>query len=373
MSNITIRTVKTSKDKLAFIKLLWKIYKGDEYWVPPLIMDRKKVIDTKHNPFYKHSELELFLAEKGGELVGRIAAIINHNHNKEHNENIGFFGFFESINDQEVANALFDSAKDWLKARGVTAMRGPANPSVNDDWGLLVEGFYASPVVMMPYNPRYYIPLYENYGLKKIKDLYAYLVNKYTVMSDKMLRVAEAVKGREGLTFRTINMRDFKNEVRRIQEIYNKAWMYNWGAVPMTDEEFNYLANDLKQVVVPELVLIAEVKGKPVGFALSLPDFNVVLKKIGNGKLFPFGFLKFLWYKRKINLIRIMVLGVIREYQKRGIDGVLYYETARRGMALGYEFGDASWVLEDNVMMNRSAELLNAQRYKTYRIYEKNL
>jgi GNAT superfamily N-acetyltransferase len=370
MGEIIIRTVKTPKEKMTFIKLPWKIYKGDEYWVPHLIMDRKKVLDTNHHPFYKHSEIELFLAEKGGEVVGRIAAIVNHNHNNEHKENIGFFGFFESINDQEVANSLFDAASKWLKAKGLTDMRGPVNPSVNEDIGLLVDGFYTSPVVMMTYNPRYYVPLLEKYGLKKAKDLYAYLVNVYSVMSDKMVRVAAALKGREGLTFRSLNMKDYDNEIKKIAEIYNKAWFHNWGAVPMTSEEFQYLANDMKQIVRPELVIIAEVKGKPVGFALSLPDVNVALKKIRNGKLFPFGFLKFIWYKRKINMIRILVLGVIREYQKRGIDGVLYYETAKRAMDLGYEFGDASWVLEDNLMMNRSAELLNAQRYKTYRIYE---
>jgi hypothetical protein len=348
---------------------LWKLYAGDPYWVPQLMMDRKKLIDKKKNPFYTHADMELFLAERGGEIVGRIGAIVNHNHNKEHAENIGFFGFFESINDQAVANALFDAAKKYLQSKGVSAMRGPANPSVNDEYGLLVDGFDSSPTVLMPYNPSYYATLLERYGFRKLKDLYAYLLSQDTVYSERFVRFNEIVKQREDLTFRSIDMKHFEEEVDRIKVLYNKAWSRNWGAVPMTDAEFDALAADLKPVVVPELIIIAEAKGKPIGFALSLPDINVAIKYNKNGGLL--GGLYHLYTKKKhIDLVRIIVLGVIPEQLKTGAAGVLFYETAVRAKKLGYHYGEASWVLEDNIMMNRAAEMMNGKRYKTYRIYE---
>jgi hypothetical protein len=369
MESVAVRPVRTKTDETKFIRFLWKLYKDDPLWVPQLMMDRRKLIDKKKNPFYTHADLELFLAERGGEVVGRIGAIVNRNHNKEHSENIGFFGFFESINDQTVANALFDAGKKYLQSKGVTAMRGPANPSVNDEYGLLVDGFDSSPTVLMTYNPSYYATLHENYGFKKLKDLYAYLLSQDTVYSERFIRFNEIVKQREDLKFRTLDMKHFKEEVDRIKVLYNKAWSRNWGAVPMTDAEFDALATDLKPVVVPELIIIAEAKGKPIGFALSLPDINVALKYNKNGGLL--GGLYHLYTKKKhIDLVRIIVLGVIPEQQKTGAAGVLFYETAVRAKRLGYHYGEASWVLEDNIMMNRAAEMMNGKRYKTYRIYE---
>jgi hypothetical protein len=369
MESVAIRPVRTKTDETRFLRFLWKLYAGDPYWVPQLMMDRKKLIDKKKNPFYTHADMELFLAERGGEIVGRIGAIVNHNHNKEHAENIGFFGFFESINDQAVANALFDAAKKYLQSKGVSAMRGPANPSVNDEYGLLVDGFDSSPTVLMPYNPSYYATLLERYGFRKLKDLYAYLLSQDTVYSERFVRFNEIVKQREDLTFRSLDMKHFKEEVNRIKVLYNKAWSRNWGAVPMTDAEFDALATDLKPVVVPELIIIAEAKGKPIGFALSLPDINVALKYNKNGGLL--GGLYHLYTKKKhIDLVRIIVLGVIPEQLKTGAAGVLFYETAVRAKKLGYHYGEASWVLEDNIMMNRAAEMMNGKRYKTYRIYE---
>ncbi|MCL4512278.1 MAG: hypothetical protein M1470_14655 [Bacteroidetes bacterium] len=371
MSAISVEPVRTKKDLMTFIKLPWKIYEKDPYWVPPLLMDRKKLLDTKKNPFYKHSEIELFLAKKDGEIVGRNAAIINHNHNKFHEEEIGFFGFFESINDQQVANALFDASKDWIKKKGFPAMRGPMNPSTNDEVGLLVEGFDSSPIMLMTYNPKYYLNLYDNYGLEKEKDLFAYHVNADKVFTDKLERVARMVTHREGVTFRSINMKELKKEIQLVKEVYNEAWSKNWGFVPMTDEEFDFLAEDLKQVVEPDLAIFAEVKGKPVGFALSLPDINYALKFNKKGHLLP-GVYHLLTKKKQIHWIRIMVLGVIHSYQQTGIAAVLFYETGKRAVKHGYPDGEASWVLEDNLMMNRSAELLNATKYKTYRVYKKD-
>jgi GNAT superfamily N-acetyltransferase len=372
MNNFLIRPVLTSSDKKKFIDFYYSHNANDPYFVPQLRMDREKLIDEKKNPFYKHSTLKLFLAERDGKVIGRIGAITNDNHNKEHNDKVGFWGFFECVNEQAVANALFDAAKEYLKSKGMNAMRGPANPSVNDEYGLLIEGFDSPPVVLMTYNPKYYIDLVEGYGNSKEKDLYAYLLDQNTVYTDKFIRANEIVKQRNSLTFRSINMKDFANEVKRIKVVYNAAWHYNWGAVAMTDEEFDALANDLKMVVEPDLVIIAESKGKMVGFGLSLPDINVRLKENKNGGLLG-GIMRLMVFKKKINLVRIIVLGVLPEFQRSGAAGVLFYETAVRAKRLGYQYGEASWILEDNVMMNRAAETMQGKRYKTYRIYQKEI
>ena len=369
MEGLIVREVSSKHDVNAFIRFLWKIYKNYPAWVPPLMMDRKKLMDREKNPFYAHSDAEFFLAEHEGEVLGRIAAIVNHNHNKEHEENIGFFGFFECINDQSVANALFDKAKEYLSAHGVTAMRGPFNPSVNDEIGLLIEGFDLSPTLMMTYNPPYYAGLIEKYGFKKVKDLYAYLLDQRTVYTDRFNRAYELVKKRQNITFRTFDMKHFKDEVEKVKELYNKAWYRNWSAVPMTDEEFDALGADLKMIIVPELVIVAEKDGKPIGFALSLPDINMALKYNKNGYFLP-GLYHLLTKKKKINLVRIITLGVLPEYLSTGAGGALFYQTAINAKKLGYEFGEASWILEDNDRMTKSAEAMQGKITKRYRIYE---
>ncbi len=372
MSSLSIRPIASKKETEAFIRFAWEIYRDSPAWVPPLLMDRRKLMDRKGNPFYSHSEAEFFLARRDEKIVGRIGAIVNRNHNKEHADKLGFFGFFECIDDQSVATALVQTAREWLRARGMTALRGPASPSVNDEYGLLIDGFQHTPAVLMPYNPPYYARLLEGAGLAKCKDLYAYLMREENVFSPKFARVAELVRKREDLTVRPINMKDFKNEIKLIKGLYNSAWQHNWGAVPMTDDEFNALAKDLKPVVVPELVLIAEHKGVPVGFSLSLPDLNIALKHNKKGRLLP-GLFHLMTRKKEIKLVRIIVLGIIPEKIKSGAGSLLLYETGKRGIEMGYPFGEASWVLEDNVMMNRAAEFMNGEKYKTYRIYEASL
>ncbi|MBI5470782.1 MAG: hypothetical protein HY961_00410 [Ignavibacteriae bacterium] len=369
MSHVTIRPVRTKRDKRTFIKFQWKVYQGIPQWVPPLLLDRRKMLDTKKHPFYKHAEMEMFLAEQDGNVVGRIAAIINDNHNREHNENIGFFGFFECFDDQAVANALFDVAATWLRNKGVTAMRGPVSPSVNDEYGMLIEGFEHPPAILMAYNPPYYQKLVETYGFTKAKDLYSYYVTKDKVFTDKLNRVSEIVRNKSGVVFRSLDMKRFDEEVKTIRELYNKGWSRNWGEVPMTEDEFDYVAADLKAIVDPSVVIIAEVRGKPVGFGMSLPDYNMILKDNKRGWLIP-ALLRILLFKKRIDFVRIVILGVIPEYLNSGIGGVLFYETAVRAVANGYPHGEASWVLEDNVMMNRGAELLMGERWKTYRVYE---
>jgi len=367
-----VRPIATRQDELAFIRFPWSIYRNSPAWVPPLLMDRKKLIDRKKNPFYKHAEAEFFLAERDGEVVGRIGAILNHNHNKEHHENIGFFGFFESVHDQQVANALFDEVRKFLARFNVTALRGPANPSVNDEYGLLVDGFDVTPMLLMPYNPPYYAALIESYGFRKVKDLYAYLLNQDEVYSERLERAVSIVKQRYNIEFRSLNMKKFHEEVERIKVVYNAAWQHNWGEVPMTDEEMDALAADLKAVVVPDLVIIAEYKGKPIGFGLTIPDINMALRYNKRGYLVP-GIWHLLTKKKKINACRIIALGVVPEYLHTGAANVLFYETARRAKRLGYHFGEASWILEDNLQMNRAAEAMRGKITKRYRIYQMEL
>jgi hypothetical protein len=369
MSTIQIQQVVTSADRNQFIKFLWKIYEGNPYWVPPLLMDRRKLMDKKKNPFYQHAEAEFFLAKRNGEVVGRIAGIVNYNHNKEHNETMGFFGFFECIDDQAVANALFDVAKGFVKSKGATAFRGPANPSVNDEYGLLFEGFNERPTVLMTYNPAYYVRLIEQYGFVKAKDLYAYTLSQETVYTERFERANTLVKTRNSLTIRPIDMKHFERDVAIVKQLYNAAWAKNWGAVPMTDAEIDALAKDLKPVLVPDLILFAESKGKPIGFGLSLPDINVPLWYNRKGRLLP-GLFQLYLRKKEINLVRVVVLGVLPEYLNTGAAGVLFYETAVRAKKLGYKYGEASWILEDNVRMVKSAEAMQGKITRRYRIYE---
>lgn len=372
MAEVSTRAVSTPRDMKRFIKFQWVPYKDNPVWVAPLLMDRRKLLDRKKNPFFKHSEAEFFLAERDGAIVGRIAAILNNNHNKQHNENIGFFGFFECIDDQAVANALFDAAKKWLATKGVDAIRGPANPSVNDEYGMLVEGFHLPPAIMMSYNPPYYPTLTENYGFTKVKDLYTWYLRGDKVFSEKLVRVSELAKQRQGLVFRSLNMKDFRNEVQRVHDLYSRGWEANWGEVPLTDDEFAFMAADLKLIVNPELVVIAEVKGRPVGFGLSLPDYNQIFKDNKRGWLLP-AIVRMTLFKKRIKYARVVMLGVLPEFRNAGIGGVLFYETAVRITRNGMPAGEASWVLEDNVMMNRGAQMLNGEITKRHRLYQLSL
>ncbi len=370
--NPRIHTARTKRELRAFVRFPWQVYKDDPLWVPPLIMERKEFLDRRKNPFFKHADVVLYLARKNGETLGRIAGIVNHNHIKTHNEKSGFFGLFECVNDQDVATALLDSVRDWLKSKGMEAMRGPANFSSNEDWGFLLEGFDSRPSVMMPYNPPYYLELAGAYGMAKVKDLYAYFIDETLPTPPRVVRMAENIRKKEGITIRSLNLKEFDREVREIKQIYNSAWSRNWGFVPMTEEEFDHLADNLKQIVDPHMVFIAEVDGKPAGFSLALPDFNQVLARL-NGRLFPVGIFKLLWHtkiKNKIDGVRIITMGVVPEFQKRGIDTVFYVETYNVGVKRGYRWAEMSWILEDNTMMNRMLELLGATLYKKYRIYE---
>jgi hypothetical protein len=370
MQHITVKPVTNKSELNQFIRFPWKIYKNDKYWVPPLIMEQKNLLNKKKNPFFKAAEAEYFLAYRNGETAGRIAAVKNEIHLKYHNDSSGQFGFFECIDDQHVANALFDKAKSWLKEKGLKFMKGPANPSSNDIYGMLIEGFDDSPRLLMPYNPQYYIRLCENYGLKKAKDMFAWKIVKDKILaSEKLKRGQEIVRQRYGLKISQLDMKNFNKELDRFKYVYNKAWAPNWGFVPMTEEQIDAMAKDMKPLAEPSLVLFGEINGNLVGAALVMLDYNQVFKLM-NGRLLPFNFLKLFTHKKKISWARILTLGIIPEYQKRGLDTVFYWEIVQRASALGIYNGEASWVLEDNEMMNRGLELMNADRYKRYRIWE---
>lgn len=373
--SLTIRALKKS-ETLKFIKAQWLFYKDDPYWVPPMLMDRKKLLDVDKNPFYKHSKIQLFLAERDGKVVGRIAAIINDNHNIEHNDKVGFFGFFECIQDQGVATSLFTAAEQWLRDRGMEIIRGPVNPSMNDECGLLVNGFDGPPVILMTYNPPYYAQLIEDAGYEKSQDLYAYLLRNANYASEKMKRLFDVIVKRNDLVFRGLDFKDkqkFKRDVETLKFIYNEAWEKNWGFVKFTDEEFDFLAADLKQIADPNLVFIVESKGRTAGFCLALPDVNQALIHNKKGSLLS-GVYHLLTKSKKIDLCRIIVLGVLPEFRNTGIDAAIYMEIGERAKKRGILLGEASWILESNEMMNKGlTSTMHGERYRTYRLYDKEL
>ncbi|MDA3814412.1 MAG: GNAT family N-acetyltransferase [Candidatus Cloacimonetes bacterium] len=371
---IKIIEVKTKKDLLHFIKFPFKLYKNDPNWVAPLISEQKKFLDPKFNPYFEHSVAQYFLAFKDNKIVGRISAQTNEMHNKTHEDKVGFFGFFECIDDQKVADALFEAARNWLFAKGKDILRGPANFSVNDDCGLLIDAFDSSPVLLMTYNPKYYINLFENYGLKKAMDLLAYYV-PVKQPPERLARLARKIENRGNFTIRALpskNKKKLRADIETIYHIYEEAWEKNWGYVPCTAKEFDQLVDRLLPIVRPEFIYIAEIDGKAVGLSVTLPDYNFVLKKM-KGRMFPFGWLKFLLNVNKIPTLRVTIMGVLDEYKGRGIDVVFYcksFETAVNHKN-PYKHAEFSWILESNTMMNKIAKTLTAEVYKTYRMYDK--
>ncbi len=371
--SVNIEQISNKKDLDEFIRFPWKVYQGDPNWVPPLLSEMKFIFSDK-NPFFKHAEAAYFLARRNGDVVGRVAAILERNHINIHNEQAGFFGFFECLPDPAIARNLLDSAAAWLRERGIESMRGPMNPSANDECGFLLEGFDSPPMIMMTYTPAYYLEYMEQCGLVKAKDLFAYISVIADVSSGRRLeRLAASIKERmPGLVVRPADMKNFRRELDAVKDIYNSAWSHNWGFVPMTDEEIESMAKRLKPLIVPELLIMVEVDGKPAAFYMAVPDYNQVLKKI-NGKLGPVEMIKFLWYSRTISDIRVLTMGVKEEYRKRGIEALLYLESFKAAMRKGYKRAEMSWVLEDNALMQKGCEFMGGRLYKKYRIYEKKI
>ena len=371
MGGTEIIAVDGKKALNEFVELPFTLCRDEPHWVPPLRMAVKELLDREKHPFYANAQAEFFLARQDGRTVGRIAAIIDRNHNRFHAEEAGFFGFFDCIDDTEVARTLLERAREWVVDRGAKFMRGPVNPSTNYECGVLIDGFDFDPMVMMTYNPRYYPRLLEQAGLTKAKDLLAYLSNANTISMKKIERVADKVLATNGVRVRPINMKDFQNDVERVWDVYGAAWARNWGFVPMSREEFFLMGKEMKMILKPDLVLIGEVGNKVVGFAMALPDVNYALKRAG-GSLFPTGLLKILYYQRLIKNVRVLALGVVEEYRASGLAAGFYATLVRNARRLGYGDCEMSWILEDNVLMNRSLEVMGAKRYKTYRIYEWN-
>jgi hypothetical protein len=356
-----------------FIKFSWNIYRDDPNWVPPLIFDQLRFFTPGKNPYLSHSKAQLFMAFRGEEAVGRISVHENNQHSQVHKDGVGFFGFFECIKDQTVANALFDAASSWLKERGLKTMRGPLSFSMNDEVGLLVDAFDEPPFIRMTYNPPYYASLIEGHGLRKIQDLYAYAMFESENLPKKLRDIAGFVLEDPKLIVRTMDVRDFKNERERIRKIYTEAWSENWGAVPLTEEEFDRIVGEFKLIFDRDLSFIAEYDGEPAGLSLVLPDMNQALKK-ADGRLFPLGLLKILWHKRKISSWRMPVMGVLEEHRMRGIEAVFCcrtYDAAKKNR--DYRKCELSWVLESNTAANAVLKKMGARRSKTYRIYEKQL
>ncbi len=364
---IDVVPVNDKKTFREFLNFPFRLYSKESLWVPPLYQDIKDQFSPK-NPFFEHAEVKSFIARIKRETAGRITAIYNEAHINYSGEKAGCFGFFDCINESSVAKALFDNAGQWLREKGMTKMRGPMSFSSNEEWGSLIDGFDQPPMVMMPYNSQYYNNLFEECGMVKAKDLYAYMIDIPDRLPEKTYRVAEITR-KHGITVRPINLKVFDKEMAIFKSIYNSAWEKNWGFIPMTDEEIEHMAAKLKPIIVPELTFIAESNGEPVGFMMLLPDFNFVLKKM-NGRLFPLGIFKALWYSRKIKNLRLLLLGVKEKYRRRGVDAFMFIEGLKAIKKLGYKKTEFSWILEDNLPVQRVIEMVNGQLYKKYRIYE---
>lgn len=372
MNAINIVQIDIKKDINKFIEVPWSIYKNDPNWVPPLKLAVKELFKAKH-PFFEVGEVACFLAYKENQIVGRIAAVINHAHNKFWNDKIGFWGFFEVINDQNVSSALIGKAETWLKENGMTSFRGPVNPSTNYECGLLLKGLQDPPQIMMTYNPEYYGEHFTQLGYEKVKDLLAYQIDLSFQMPEKITRIAERIEKSKKVTYRFINKKNWDKEVQLMLGIYNKAWQKNWGFIPMTEKEFIHTANDLKNVVDENLIMYVLVDGVEAGFIVCLPDFNQVFKKIPNGKLLPTGIFKLLRAKKYINRVRVITLGVVEEYRRMGLETLLYQKMHEQLKINKFEEAEMSWILEDNLNMNKPLLTMGAKPYKTYRIYEKTL
>ncbi len=369
---IHVQSVASRREMDEFIKWPMRLYRNDPFFVPPLLVERKEFFGPK-NPLFTFTEVAYFLAKgEQGRTVGRVTAHINRRHNDFAGERAGFFGFFECVEDPAVAAALMSAAEVWLRERHMSVIRGPFNFSTNEECGFLAEGFDSLPALMMPYTPRYYLDFMESLGYHRAKDLLAYNYASIGRIPDYLVRFADRAREKTQVTVRPLDMRRFNEEVERIFDVYNHAWEKNWGFIPMTAEEFRFTAKGLRQIIDPDLAVVAEKEGRAVGFSLGLPDFNPIFKKM-NGRLFPFGLLRFLLGRRSIRRVRIITLGVIEEFRHSGVETLLIYHTFKNGLPKGYDSCEMSWVLEDNHMARRMFERVGAKPYKSYRIFEKPL
>ncbi|MCU0723857.1 MAG: N-acetyltransferase [Planctomycetes bacterium] len=374
-SEIRVREAGDARSRRAFLDLPFRLYRGDPNWVAPLRGAQAKMFEGR-TAFHRHAETALFLAERGGAPVGRIMAIHNHAHADRYKDGLGFFGFFECAQDREAAAGLFEEAGKWLKGKGLSRVRGPVNPSMNQECGLLIDGFDRPPVALMPYNPAYYAGLLEGVGLAKCNDLFAYLLERKDWGDDseqrkRLIRTGELLRRRHPeVHARPLNLRNYEEELFRYLGVFEEARRNNWGYVPVTREEVLETAKELRPVADAEIIILADVDGEPAGASLALPDVNQALAKL-RGSLFSWRLPGFLWKLRRMDGMRIFGIAALEKYRHLGITAMLFAETLQRGWVRGYQVLEASWVAETNLMSNRTIEqVANPRKYKTYRVYE---
>lgn len=373
---VAIRPVHTRRDLKRFIDFQYAFYTAYPHWVPQLRRDVAHTLNPKKNPFFKHGKLQAFLAEdETGRVVGRVAGIVNGTHLATFDDGVGFFGFFECEERYETAAALFDAACTWIQDQGLTSVRGPTNPSLHFTAGLLVDGFDREPGLMMPYNPPYYEAFLQRYGFERAMTMWAYYVHKKYMDMDRLRRGVELVYRRNpGLTLRTPDMSRFDEEIRIVRDIYNEAWTDNWGFVPITDDEYTYLAAEMKQLIDPNLIYILEMNGEPVAFSLSLPNINLGLRRIRNGRLFPTGLLKLLALDKLGGYYdtRMLLMGVRKKYQGRAFDTIPVLATMEYGRAV-YDACEMSWILDSNHVLKNLMPAIGGVVDKEYALLEKRL
>ncbi len=371
--SLRIEPVTTRSQREAFIEVPFRLLGDRQHWVPPLRRDVRRLLDPAIHPFHQHAEVALFLAYgNGSEPVGRIAAIRNHLHNEHHRDRVGFYGFFDAVDDVEVFRALLDHAAAWLAERACDTMRGPCSFSTNEECGLLVEGFERYPSILLSWTPPYYQARIEQLGARPSMDLLSYWMNREE-LSEKLFRLYDSAKKRlerqHRLSIRPVNLKRLHAELEIVQRLYNRSWSDNWGFVPMTTAEMAFMAKDLKPIVQPDLAIIVELDGAPAAFSLALPDYNIVLAHM-NGSLGPTGLLKAVLLRKSIKSFRLLALGVDPDYRRKGLDLLLYAESARRGLDMGYRQAEFSWVLETNREMNRAMISIGAKVIRRHRFYE---
>ncbi len=373
MAPITVKKAASPAEVKKFIDFPHDLYQGDPNYVPELYISQAKLFNRKKNPFFKHAAVDLFLAYRDGKIVGRIAAIDNGGYKEFTGKNDGFFGFFDVIEDYQVAETLLHTAKDWCSKKKLSTLVGPVNFSTNDTCGMLVDSYQVPPVILMTYNKKYYNDFMERCGFRKKMDLLAYQVATKENMNQRVIAMRPAMEERlkrNGIVIRKFNMKNFKSEVDKLHEVYNAAWEKNWGFVPMTKEEFRFAASDMKAIVDTDFAYVAEHNGKAIGFALTVPNLNEVTIGIKRGRLFPTGIFKLLMNQKKVKSVRIVTLGVLEGYRKAGIDACFYAMNLEAASKKNIDYGEASWILENNEMMNKALLHIGGKPYKKYRIYE---
>lgn len=374
--NITVRPVRDKAAKCAFLDLPFAIYRDDPNWIAPLYLERYEHLDPKKNPYFQHAEAALFLAERDGKPVGRISAQVCRLRGELYKDGVGQFGFLEAADDPEVFAALFDCASAWLKSRGMRRIQGPFSFSINDEMGLLIDGFDTPPMMMMGHAPRYYGPRVEELGFAKAKDVIAYDYVDETEMPRAMRVAHDKAMSAKDIAIRALDKKNLAAELEILVSILNDAWSDNWGFVPWTREEMVALGNNLKFLVTGEFIAIAEFKGEPVAMAVSLPNINEWLRGL-DGRLLPFGWAKIAWhlFARPPKSIRMPLMGLRKKYHGTALGAALALgaigQVRKYHVSRGTRRGELSWILEDNVAMRRMIEMAGARPYKTYRIYEK--